>query len=427
VIFFSFLIFIIHFNCHAKYLVENKNYDYLGKEKIYQEVDNYFYKYKLKNGLKIVVYESEKEEINFHILVNAGNNREINGIYETYLNPKYSEKIFLKNKYLIKLENYYSKNEESFFSSNFLKFSYNFKPKNLDFIIENSYLSFKNPDLSNKIIDKSKDEVFNLLELDYDNSIYKDLFKCLKNNSIHDGDYKSEIKNIDFKKIKNYYYDFFTPNNIVLIVEGNVNHKFIVDKISKFYHLLPEKNTIPFKNLENNINNSNKNLTCIFNADPEQKFEANLIFFFNHNFTEKDILYRKILSKSVEDLFKTILTTNINYPFNNFFIDTFMFQSKIGDKDKFNEYLKYSTFNVTLSDKKIDEDFCPCEGISDVEYLYYNIMLEENNIFDKDSIHKIINKFDSNDFEKWVKEKYIDNKNKLHIKFKPIFKNDVDK
>ncbi len=104
-----------------------------------------------------------------------------------------------------------------------------------------------------------------------------------------------------------------------------------------------------------------------------------------------------------------------------------MFQSKIGDKDKFNEYLKYSTFNVTLSDKKIDEEFCPCESISDVEYLYYNIMLEENNIFDKDSIHKIINKFDSNDFEKWVKEKYIDNKNKLHIKFKPIFKNDVDK
>ena len=76
---FLIILFFMFFNLSVKANQVKKSnlYEFIGKDSFYNDENQSFYKYKFKNGLKLVVLESDSDEVNLNILVNAGNSREL--------------------------------------------------------------------------------------------------------------------------------------------------------------------------------------------------------------------------------------------------------------------------------------------------------------------------------------------------------------
>lgn len=401
---------------------KNNLFEFIGKDSFYNDENQSFYKYKFKNGLKLVVLEGETDEVNLNILVNAGNSRELEKVYAIPLNPYLSEKIFLNSKSSSKLNDFYVANDELFQTFNYIKFSYEFDPEKFDFVISNAFQAIKNPDLSNSGIEKAKNDVRNYMDLKFNNSFFLSFFKCLKDKKLIERDPNEEILRVNNKKVKEYYSKFFTSNNIIIIVESKLKAEFIANKLSKFVDVLPNGSPVPYVDVKKlvlaGLNLVNQDISCEVKDKKISKMNLDIKLFPNFNYTAKDIIYRSVLSKAISnnysiyaknDKHKIIMIENMDFPSNNYFLDSFSIMNLKDNNENFNEIVKQSVSNVLNAEQKIDEEYYLFDNDKKLDYLYYNVMLGENNIYDQGKINQLAKDFDIKDFENWVNKKYLNN------------------
>jgi len=144
----------------------------------------------------------------------------------------------------------------------------------------------------------------------------------------------------------------------------------------------------------------------------------------NFNYTANEIIYRSLLSKAISnnysiyaknDNHKIIMIENMDFPSNNYFLDSFSIMNLKDNNENFNEIVKQSVSNVLNSEQKIDEEYYLFDNDKKIDYLYYNVMLGDNNIYDQGKINQLAKNFDIKDFENWVNKKYLNNENVISV------------
>ncbi len=151
-----------------------------------------------------------------------------------------------------------------------------FTPENIKQIIDLEIDRFNNLSITNTILNAEKDIVKEERRLRIDNSLSGKMWELLYKNAYGKQAYHSpvlgwmkDINSITLNDCNYFYKTFYSINNAVITIAGDINIENTITLIKNAYGSIPMQNTPKFQESPNQINKSNKIITLDMPAEME--------------------------------------------------------------------------------------------------------------------------------------------------------------
>jgi zinc protease len=213
--------------------------------------------FSLNNGLRLIVVENDRAPVIAQMIwYNFGSSVEKKG--KSGL-AHFMEHLMFKgtNKFP---ENHFSKvvsriggNENAFTSYDYTAYYQVFPSEHIEEIMELEADRMKNLTLTRKNVETEKEvileERFQRIESDPMSQLDESMRSILYPNNYYGRPiigWRHEIENLTFDDVANFYKDFYSPNNAIIVLSGDIKFKKAKELVKKFYGEIrktPEKNS----------------------------------------------------------------------------------------------------------------------------------------------------------------------------------------
>ncbi len=203
-------------------------------------------KFHLNNGLTVVfVPDDRNTSASVHFILDAGSNREVKG--ETGLAHFFEHMMFRKTKNMPegnfdRVLNAVGGSGNAMTSDSFVTFYENFPAPALETILKLDADRFQNLDISEPFFSIEKNAVISERKMRVENDPFsraEEQFRLITERGTPlewmTIGYKNDIEKMTLQSARNFYKNFYTPDNTIMIVGGPFSTSYVTSLVSKYF------------------------------------------------------------------------------------------------------------------------------------------------------------------------------------------------
>ncbi len=230
-----------------------KNFELIKKEKIFNIGISECYRNK-KNNLKVILLKNDiAPVVTFHIWYNVGSKDEENK--RTGLAHFLEHMMFRgTSRYKVGefdkiLDEAGSRGSNAFTSTDYTAYTVDLPSDSIELIIKLEADRMKNINITKEILDIERGAILSERALRVENDPYGYMWELLFSNLYKECEYnhdtigwKKDIENITVKDLKDFYSQYYSPDNAEIVIVGDFNSENVLNLIEKHFSTIPRSN-----------------------------------------------------------------------------------------------------------------------------------------------------------------------------------------
>ena len=400
--------------------------------------------YSYSNGLKLIVIPEFKSSFTtMHFMIDAGSNRETKNL--AGLSHFFEHMVFRKSKNtpegnFDKIIKAVGGKSNAFTYNGFVTYFFDFPASALDIMLKSSSHMIQNVELKEPYFSIEKGAILSerrqKIDNNPDNKFEEKLNEFSEKDFISLFGTEETINNFKISDAENFFDNYYTPSNTLIIIGGPFKPEFIAEKISRNFSSWKKKDDIPHAivSFDSFIKEKSKLIKCVDSSITSDYFEmiypSNQISLKDYTYFEilSHILYNDSKESYIDELYNSYYSNyfsfskNIHYQKNNigsYYLKFYMDKNKIENDivNLFDKYIKnISKEKITEREKrKLIDSYIKSNALSSEKISNLVEYVKLNQFFYNDfSIYfeklKLIENLNYNDFSKWIDETFINNK-----------------